>query len=377
MLKNSSAKQFDYVIIGAGFFGMHAADLLTKRGLTVAVIDKSTQAFSRASAINQARLHNGYHYPRSLKTAKTAKKYYDRFKRDFDYAINDSFRHIYAISNKDSKTSAKEFEIFCNKMDLPLKRIAKDKYFKKEMVTAAYLVEECVFDYALIRDRILKSINDTNRAKFYFGFYIKSVKKEHRSFNIGLDNGHTINTRKVLNATYSGINEINKLFGYKMLDVKYEICEMAFGKVPQRYKDMAITVMDGAFFSFMPFGRRHYHSFSSVEHTPHKVVFQKKLKFKNLKDSRKCEQHHLKNCSICSMRLETAWDNMVYLCTSYLKDPFDPHYLHSRFEIKAILKSSERTDSRPTVIKIHSKNPSYISVLAGKIDNIYDLDKVL
>ena len=45
--------------------------------------------------------------------------------------------------------------------------------------------------------------------------------------------------------------------------------------------------------------------------------------------------------------------------------------------MKPILKDSEIDDSRPTVIKVHSKNPTFISVLSGKINTVYDLDEIL
>ena len=45
--------------------------------------------------------------------------------------------------------------------------------------------------------------------------------------------------------------------------------------------------------------------------------------------------------------------------------------------MKPILKASEIDDSRPTVIKQFSEKPTFISVLSGKINTVYDLDEVL
>ena len=45
--------------------------------------------------------------------------------------------------------------------------------------------------------------------------------------------------------------------------------------------------------------------------------------------------------------------------------------------MKPILKASEIDDSRPTVIKCASQNPTFISVLSGKINTIYDMDEFL
>ena len=45
--------------------------------------------------------------------------------------------------------------------------------------------------------------------------------------------------------------------------------------------------------------------------------------------------------------------------------------------MKPILMSSEIDDSRPTVIRTYSKKPTFVGVLSGKINTVYDLDEVL
>ena len=52
-------------------------------------------------------------------------------------------------------------------------------------------------------------------------------------------------------------------------------------------------------------------------------------------------------------------------------------YDHSLFSMKPILLASEIDDSRPTVIKVHSNTPKFVSVLSGKINTVYDLDEIL
>ena len=45
--------------------------------------------------------------------------------------------------------------------------------------------------------------------------------------------------------------------------------------------------------------------------------------------------------------------------------------------MKPILKASEVDDSRPTVVRYVSETPTFISVLSGKINTVYDLDEFL
>lgn len=107
-------QHMDYVIIGAGIFGLYAAVLLGDKGYRVAIIETDAQPIQRASYINQARVHNGYHYPRSVSTAAKSAHYYERFNREFEFAIHSKFKKIYAISKHDSLTNAEQFKRFCD-----------------------------------------------------------------------------------------------------------------------------------------------------------------------------------------------------------------------------------------------------------------------
>ena len=72
----------DKLIIGAGLYGLYAALYCAKKGQQVEVLEMEEAPFTRATYINQARVHMGYHYPRSLSTAmKSAGYFIPRFNR--------------------------------------------------------------------------------------------------------------------------------------------------------------------------------------------------------------------------------------------------------------------------------------------------------
>ena len=143
-------------------------------------------------------------------------------------------------------------------------------------------------------------------------------------------------------------------------------------------KRLGITVMDGPFFSIMPFGKTGLHSLTSVTFTPHKTNFDDLPSFdcQNLSDGF-CSPSQLGNCNDCIARPETSWDYMSSLAKKYLRSEFGFDYQKSLFSMKPILKASEVDDSRPTVIKEFSSSPKFISVLSGKINTIYDLEEIL
>ena len=68
---------------------------------------------------------------------------------------------------------------------------------------------------------------------------------------------------------------------------------------------------------------------------------------------------------------------MSALARKYVQDKYTFSYEKSLFSMKPILKASEVDDSRPTVIRYLSKAPTFVSVLSGKINTVYDLDEVL
>jgi len=377
MLINNMEKEqkIDYIIIGAGIFGLYVAFLLVKKGKKVAIIERSMSPFSRASSINQARVHNGYHYPRSHRTAKKVANYYNKFIKDFNFAINGSFQQIYAIASSESKISAHAFVDFCKKVNIPLEEVDPNLYFKKGSVDAAFLTEESSFDFTKIRDYLLDKISHS--AICHYGVDIEKVRKTNSSYIITLDTGFNLSAPFVINASYAGLNEVIGKFGYTCFDLKYELCEMVFCEVSKKLKNLGITVMDGDFFSVMPFGGSGLHVLTSVGHTPHAVSYNKLPNFKNNAKASVCKMHKVHKCIVCSQNLRSAWKKMYALSRLFLKEDLKIKHIGSKFEMKAILKDSENDDSRPTIIKQHSINPTFISVLSGKISTIYDLEEIL
>ena len=64
--------RFDHIIIGGGFYGCCLALFLRSISRKVLLIEAEDQLLSRASRVNQARVHTGFHYPRSAATASAS-----------------------------------------------------------------------------------------------------------------------------------------------------------------------------------------------------------------------------------------------------------------------------------------------------------------
>ena len=104
---------YDKIILGAGLYGLYAAERCGAAGQRVLVLEKDPTPFRRATYINQARVHMGYHYPRSYSTAIKSAHYFERFCRDYDFCLLREFDQVYATSAHFSWTNAEEFRRFC------------------------------------------------------------------------------------------------------------------------------------------------------------------------------------------------------------------------------------------------------------------------
>lgn len=369
---------YDKIILGAGLYGLYAALFCARRGERIVVLEYDDMPFARATYINQARVHQGYHYPRSLSTALKSKQYFDRFNTDYPFAIHSDFEQIYAISTGFSWTNAQQFRIFCKNAGIRCDETPVEKYFNNGLCDGAFITTEYTYDAQILKTYFLTELSRYPDILQQYGAQLRRIEKRSGLFVITLENGDEYTSPFVLNAAYASVNQIHALAGFTPFNIKYELCEIILCKVNEALRDIGITVMDGPFFSIMPFGKSGFHSLTSVTFTPHITSFAPVPSFPCQSRSRGfCSIKQLGNCNDCPARPESAWPYMSKLAKKYLQNQYDFEYHTSLFSMKPILQTSEIDDSRPTVIRKFSRNPAFISVLSGKINTVYDLDEFL
>lgn len=378
------AQHYDRIIFGAGLYGLYAADFCAGRGEHVLVLEYDEAPFQRATYINQARVHMGYHYPRSLTTAIKSAGYFRRFYEDFGFCIHDRFDQVYATSEKFSWTNAGQFQEFCRAAGIKCLETSSDRYFNPGMCDGAFLTEEYTYDAKILQNYYEDRLRKNRNADMLFSVRLKKIEKGSDLFHIILEDGRSFDTPFVLNATYASVNQIiDKTEGIEKnyFDIKYELCEIILCRPSEQLKDTGITVMDGPFFSIMPFGKTRLHSLTSVTFTPHVTSYEKQPVFRCQRgfgeDIPGCSPERLGNCNTCAHRPASAWPYMSRLADKYLRPEYAYSYVESLYSMKPILKSSEVDDSRPTAIRVMSKTPAFVSVLSGKINTVYDLDEYL
>jgi len=368
---------YDKIIFGAGLYGLYSAERCGRRGEKILVLERDSTPFRRATSINQARVHQGYHYPRSYSTAVKSAHYFERFCRDYDFCLLKEFDQIYATGAQFSWTNAEEFQKFCDAAHIRCERVDHNKYFQPGLCDGAFLTTEYTYDAAILRDWLLDRISGCTGVEIAYCTKPDSVCKNGNVWQV--KSAHGIDEAPfILNATYAGVNDIHKMMGFEPFKIKYELCEMILCTVSPAFKNVGITVMDGPFFSIMPFGRTGLHSMSAVTFTPHSTSYDSEATFDCQKASEgKCGPGNLYNCNDCPAKPASAWPYMSRLARKYLCEEYGFEYHSSLFSMKPILKASEIDDSRPTVVRRFTDSPTFVSVLSGKINTVYDLDEVL
>lgn len=370
-------KQYDKIIIGAGLYGLYAALFFCKRGQKVLVLECDGTPFRRATYINQARVHQGYHYPRSLSTAIKSAGYFERFNRDYGFCINREFDKVYATSSRYSWSDGEQFKKFCKAAGIPCEELKPERFFKPRMCDGAFLTREYTYDAEILKKYFLEQLEPYKNLQIKYGAKIKRIERLQNVYALFTDD-EEYRARFVLNAAYAGTNQILDMAGFEKFKIKYELCEIILCDVNDKLRQYGFTVMDGPFFSVMPFGKTGVHSLTSVTFTPHTTSFDAVPTFACQENSGGfCSTFRLGNCNDCPAKPETAFPYMANLAKKYLRDEFEFSYRASLFSMKPILMSSEIDDSRPTVIRTYSENPTFVGVLSGKINTVYDLDEVL
>ena len=374
-----SALQFDRIIIGAGLYGLYSALFCCKKGQKVIVLECDDAPFKRATYINQARVHQGYHYPRSISTALKSAGYFERFNKDYAFCVNKEFDQIYATSSQYSWSDGKQFKAFCKAANIPCEELYAGNYFKEGMCDGVFRTREYTYDAMILKEYFLNELERFGSSVVIkYGEKICSIDRGNTTYVIRTEEGESYEAPFVLNSTYAGTNQILEMAGFEKFGIKYELCEIILCDVNEKLKGVGFTVMDGPFFSIMPFGKTGLHSLTSVTFTPHTTSYDAVPTFSCQADSNgHCSTKRLGNCNDCPSKPETAFPYMANLARKYMLDEYRFEYKESLFSMKPILMSSEIDDSRPTVIREYSKNPTFVGVLSGKINTVYDLDEVL
>lgn len=362
----AAPREYDAIVIGGGFYGaVIATYLATRRGFrNTLLVEQEAGLLQRASYHNQARVHNGYHYPRSFTTAFRSRVNLPQFVRDWPQAVSRDFAKLYGIARWNSKVTARQFVRFCQEIGARIEP-APPRYralFDKRLIEEVFLVEEYAFDSSQLAAWAKQALA-ASHVQIRTHTRATSIDRDSERLRVTLRTGDGETEmplcRRVFNCTYSGLNQLQGPFPETRTPLKQEIAELTLLDVPPELKGLGITVMDGPFFSLMPFPARGLHTLSHVRYTPH-------CHWVDEAGRNPYEE-------LARYDRQTRIDRMLRDTTRYLPAIQGARYIESLYEIKTVLVRNEGDDGRPILFEPHAELPGCYSILGGKIDNIYDV----
>lgn len=358
---------WDLVVVGGGFYGcciaLHAARRWALR--RVLLVEREDALLQRASWRNQARVHGGYHYPRSYTTAFRSRFNYPRFLQDWPDATRRDMTALYAIARRGSRVTARQFERFAHDVGAPLADAdaAQVQWFDPARIERVYRVVETVFDASALADSVQRELADTG-IEVSLGTHVAEVSGPGADglclrWRTGSAEGQWL-AHRVLNCTYAGLLAVAGRDSGLEGSIKLELVELPLVRTPPPLADVGITVMDGPFFSLQPFPPRPgLHTLSHVRYTPHRAWTPV-----GGDDPYRLLDGHAEPSRFERMRRDAS------LYMPMLRELVAEGGL---MELKAVPTRNEVDDGRPILVHSHARLPGFYSVLGGKIDNLRDV----
>lgn len=231
-------------ILGGGWYGCHLAASLSEAGHEVTLHEKAERLFAGASGANPARLHLGFHYPRSKLTRAACQEQHAAFMGKYGHLTRAIPTNLYAIASDDSHV---DFGNYTQTLrgELEFITVEDPSDFGLVGIEGAILTGE---RHIVIRE-----------AREYF-LALLGHKIEFNSIGPGplLD----VNSDIVIDCTFCARDSMN-------VD-RYEPC---ITTILEGMTDRALTIMDGPFASLYPWDERDkLLSLTSAKYTPFQRV---------------------------------------------------------------------------------------------------------
>jgi FAD dependent oxidoreductase len=318
-------------VVGAGVYGATIAVELARAGHRIDLYERHRDLLHGATRAQQARLHLGYHYPRSLATALACKQDAARFQARFPLAVNRRNGHYYAIADRGSLTSPDAYLAFCEELDAGAKVVAAPSWL--DGVSACVRVPEALVNVVALREQLRGELRHAG-----VGW--------HRDADTDPDRlGHDL----VVMATYGR--------GWPG-PLQWEVCEVARLRGTWPYAFRSVVILDGPFCSLDPLPGRPGHLLYHVDESVHAA---------QVGDAPKIPGRlaHLLDAGVVHTN-QSRWREMAATARRFFpRLGGEVAYDGSLFTVRAVLPSSDATDTRPTVIR---RDGRLLWVLAGKID---------
>ena len=231
--------------------------------------------------------------------------------------------------------------------------------FNPAFVDQAFACREYAFDYSVLRRQLAGRL-DALDVDLRLSTTVESIAETGSAAVARLSDGTEIAAGTIFNVTYSQINHLLGTAGLAPVGLKHELAEIALVEVPPELARYGITVIDGPFMSCMPYPAAGLHSLTHVRFTPHASWTDQ--------GAGQSAHRHMESLDPVSHHRHMLLDSQRYIPALA-----GARWDRSLFEVKTVLTKNEKDDGRPILFHRQPADSRIVSVMGGKIDNIYDL----
>jgi len=236
------------------------------------------------------------------------------------------------------------------------------RLFSADLIEEVFPTTEYAFDAVGMRVRLARRMEEAGIDVRLGCTASRVLPRPSGELEVEFEAGGGVLAGRVYNCTYSGINRLLRASELPLLPMKHELAEIALVHPPAELDGIGITVMDGPFFSTMPFPARSLFSFSHVRYTPHT----------SWRDDEGAVPPPVNRGAVRS-----NFPFMVRDAARYVPCLRDTVYVESLFDTKTVMVKHEVDDGRPILFREdHGLRNLYV-IMGGKIDNIYDIVQIL
>jgi len=219
-------------------------------------------------------------------------------------------------------------------------------------------VQECVFDAARLRDLMKRRLAAAG-VLVRLGIVASAVELAADGLVVKTET-EALHARQVYSCVYSETNALLQRSGLPLLPFKHEIAEMALVRLPEPLAGLGITVVDGPFWSCLPYPTRSAHTLTHVRYTPHESWHDQAV-------------YHDPGARFEPHIMETTYPYMIRDAARHVPAFARAEYIESLYTVKTVLSSNEADDGRPILYRRDYGLPGFSDVLGSKIDNVYDV----
>lgn len=329
-------------IVGGGIFGCTCAIRLGNNNFSTTLFEEKSDILLAASRVNQYRLHQGYHYPRSSETVKQVKKGGRLFINEYKDSIYDSCQNLYAIAREGSHVNSSEYLEFLENHSLKYKMVKNNNLLVDDSYSLLIEAEEALIDYQTQKKIVKERLTNNKFIK------VKLNKKYTKDLDKDFD--------FIVNCTYGMGNHLLPLSLQK--EYKYQLLEKLVVAPPKSLINKSLVIVDGPFMCIDPIPKTNLSVLGNVVHAIHKTTIGNNP-FKNKISS------DIKPWQDIEKREESRFNKFISHAKGYIQNINESQFKYSMVGYRVLLPGLEKTDERLTSLRQSGK---YINIFSGKID---------